>query len=148
MNPRTVRFIVLTVLALAVAGCGKKGDPFLPKSKLGLVVQELQADLSNNTVVLRGRIPLGESAVQEAKQVAGMWLYHTRYGIDAAPCEGCPIDFPGHRQVKGKVLQGDQFSFTVRDKAKQGIHFFQVRLMAEDGGLGPPSNVAKLIVKN
>jgi hypothetical protein len=146
LNTRAAKLIGLVVVTLALGACGKKADPFLPKNELSLVVQQLKAERADGAVTLQGRIPEGTPAEQEAKRVIGIRLYHTRYKVQAAPCDACPIDFPGYREVKDPVLRGNLFSHTVDKRPKRGIHFFQVRFMGEEGALGPPSNVAKLAV--
>jgi hypothetical protein len=146
LKTRAAKLIGLVAVTLVLGACGKKADPFLPKNELSLAVQQLEAERTNGAVALQGRIPKGTPAEQEAKRVVGIRLYHTRYKFQAAPCDGCPIDFPGYREVKDRVLRGNLFSYTVDRRPKRGIHFFQVRLMGEEGALGPPSNVAKLAV--
>ena len=131
----------LVALMALLPNCGKKGPPFLTKSKLSLRVDQLKGEWENGRVLLKGYVR-GENKV--ISSVTGCRVYHAWYPMDNPPCEGCPIEMAGFKEIKEKVVSGDRFNCEVPDVEKKGIHFFEVRLMGRDGAVGPPSDKVKL----
>ena len=136
-------FVFLVSLMVLLPNCGKKGPPFLTKSKFSLRVDQLKAERENGRILLKGYVR-GEN--EEISSVTGCRVYQAWYTMDNPPCEGCPIEMKDFKEIKEKVVSGDRFNYEVLDVEKKGIHFFQVRLMGKDGALGPPSDKTKFMI--
>ncbi|MCJ7686014.1 MAG: hypothetical protein MUO68_17160 [Desulfobacteraceae bacterium] len=132
---------LLVALMALLPNCGKKGPPFLTESKLSLRVNQLKGEWENGRVLLKGYV---RDENEEISSVTGCKVYHAWYPMDNPPCEGCPIEMAGFKEIKEKVVSGDRFNCEVPDVEKKGIHFFEVRLMGRDGAVGPPSDKVKL----
>lgn len=138
--------VTLGLILLSSAPCGKKGPPFLPQRVMPLRVTELKAEREKGGVFLRGRVvgPKGKS--RETAEVEGCQVYHARYSISGAPCEGCPIEYGDPKVIKGELITGEGFQCQVPGIERGGIHFFQVLLIGRDGAVSAPSERAKLII--
>lgn len=143
MNRLSAFLLAAFVAALMafVPNCGKKGRPFLTRSKLSLRVDQLKGEWENGRVLLKGYVR-GDNKV--ISRVTGCRVYHARYPMDNPPCEGCPIEMTGFKEIREKVVSGDRFKCEVPGVGNRGIHFFQVRLVGRDRAVGPPSDKAKL----
>lgn len=135
----------LAALMALLPDCGKKGPPFLTQSKLPLRVDQLKGEWENGRVLLKGYVR-GEDKI--ISSVTGCRVYHAWYPMNNPPCEGCPIEMKGFKEIRGKVVSDDQFDCEVLDVEKRGIHFFEVRLMGMDGAVGPPSDKVKLKIED
>ncbi len=140
--------IILGVASLVLMSCGKKGPPFLPKTDRPLKVEQLKGQWTNEAVLLQGSIPALKGQKKGRPGVTGCRVYHTWYSLKNPPCEGCPIKYPGFQEIRGKILAGEEFLCEVFIEKKEGIHFFEVRLIGPKGAVGPPSNRVKLIIEN
>jgi predicted small lipoprotein YifL len=141
------RFLVIFCLVFPVLlACGKKGPPFLPESNITLTVRELSAQWKNGTVFLVGRIADFRGEKRERSQIRGCRVYHAWYALEKQPCDGCPVDYSGYREINDEVLRGEEFFCEVTLNKKEGTHFFEVRLIGQGGAAGPPSNRTKLII--
>ena len=136
---------LLAALMALLSNCGKKGPPFLTQSKLSLRVDQLKGERENGRVLLKGYVR-GEDEV--ISSVTGCRVYSAWYPMDNPPCEGCPIEMKGFKEIKEKVVSGDRFNCEVLDVEKKGIHFFEVRLMGRGGAVGPPSDKVKLQIED
>ena len=133
------------VFMVLLPACGKKGPPFLPEKKLVTKVDRLTGKWENGKVRLEGYI---EGDDKRRSDVTGCRVYHAWYPMDNPPCEGCPIEMTGFKEIKEKVVSGDRFNCEVLDVEKKGIHFFEVRLMGRGGAVGPPSDKVKLQIED
>ena len=140
--------VVFCVVSLALMSCGKKGPPFLPKTDMPLKVEQLKGQWTNEAVLLQGSIPALKGQKKDTPGVTGCRVYNAWYSLKNPPCEGCPIDYPGFQEIRGEILAGEDFMCEVFVKKKEGIHFFEVRLIGPKGVAGPPSNRVKLTVRN
>ena len=131
---------LLVALMTVLPNCGKKGPPFLTKSKFSLRVDQLKAEKENGRLFLKGSVR-GEDKIVSG--VIGCRVYHAWYSMDNPPCEGCPIEMAVFKEIKEKVVSGNRFNYEVLDVEEKGIHFFEVRLMGRGGAVGPPSGKAK-----
>ena len=135
--------VLLAALMALLPNCGKKGPPFLTENKLSLRVDQLRGEWENGRVLLKGYVP-GED--KEICLVTGCRVYREWYPMDNPPCEGCPIEMTGFKEIKEKVVSGDRFNCEVLDVEKGGIWFFEVRLVGSHGAIGPPSERAKVTI--
>jgi predicted small lipoprotein YifL len=140
--------MILGSVFLALMSCGKKGPPFLPKTDMPLKVEQLKGQWTNEAVLLQGSIPALKGQKRGSPGVTGCRVYHAWYSLKNAPCEGCPIKYSGFQEIRGKILAEEEFLCEVFVEKKQGIHFFEVRLLDPKGEVGPPSNRVKLIIED
>lgn len=136
--------IVIAAMLLALTACGKKGPPFLSEKKIFSRVEQLRAEFENGVVELKGHIAFPHPREKDTSDITGCRIYHTWYALDNPPCEDCPIEFPDHRDITGKVNTGTGFFCQVPVKKRKGIHFFEVRLLGQKGAIGPLSDRAKV----
>jgi hypothetical protein len=130
----------------ATFGCGKKGPPVLPDRELPFYVQRLKADMKNGTVFLTGNVVAPEiEEGSEAPLITGCRVYSSCFALNAAPCEGCPIDYKLHKELRWEG-SGEDFECKLMDISEKGIYFFKVRLLGPNHAIGPPSNQVKLII--
>ena len=137
----TVHLIILSILLLSL-GCGVKGDPFPSTPVMHLIVEDLTAGVSNDTIMLSGMVS-GPYQIKTPMTV--------RYIIEYAyyptlPCEGCPIDFRSIKEGKVIIEEDRLFSTEVIKDKSQGIHYFRVILINAGGGEGSPSDNIKIII--
>jgi len=140
--------VILGVVSLALVSCGKKGPPFLPKTDIPFKVEGLKGRWTNDAVLLQGNIPALKRHKKSRPGVTGCRVYHVRYSLKNPPCEGCPIKYPGFQEIRGEILAGEEFLCEISVEKKEGIHFFEVRLIGPEGMAGPPSNRVKLTAEN
>ena len=139
-----ILIVAFGVFLLTLAACGKKAPPFLPERVMVLRVDRLNAGWEKGAVVLRGSVVDPQGRPQEGGNIIGCRVYHSRYSTEDAPCEGCPIEYGGFKVIKGGVITKEGFHCPVPGIEEEGIHFFEVRLIGRDAGVGAPSNRAKL----
>lgn len=139
---------VLMLILLVLPSCGKKGRPFVRQRQVFLEVKELKAEYESGTVFLSGKAMPVPGQSTPGAEIIGCRVYHSWYKLSEPPCEGCPIEFPGYKQIKKDVVEGENFSCHLGIEEKKGIHLFEVRLLGEKGAVGPPSNRVKMIIKD
>jgi predicted small lipoprotein YifL len=144
---RGLFLVIFGLVCLVFLACGKKGPPFLPESNIPFTVKELNVELKNGTAFLRGRVAGFRGQDRDGSQVKGCRVYHAWYALEKPPCDGCPVDYPGYREINDEVLRGEEFSCEVAVNTKKGVHFFEVRLIGKGGAVGPPSNRVKLEIE-
>ena len=139
--------LVVVVFLAAFAGCGKKGPPFVPGQRFEAKVAPLSAEWKDGSIHLFGPVVNPRENGKIRPGLTHCKVYHVRYDLDDPPCEGCPIRYPDHSKIKGRILPDDVFGCDFPLEKKRGIHFFEVRLIGGNGETGPPSNRIKLVVQ-
>lgn len=133
---------------LALSACGKKGPPSIPEEGFSLTVKGLKAEWDREGVVLTGEIISTSGKTPHLENIAGCRVYHALYPLRSPPCEGCPLDFTGTREISDDVIENSRiFHITLPIRKTKGHHFFQVRLLSRAGTSGPMSDKVKLIVR-
>ena len=135
---------MICLYVFAFAGCGKKGPLSLPKVVMPFAVTQLTAELEDSTVFFRGKIVGQKGQEVSLQDIVGCRIYHTRYAADNPPCEACPIEYQLYKEIKGEVIEDENFFCRVACPKKEGLHFFRIRLIGPDNSVGPPSNMAKI----
>jgi len=143
---RYIVLILLWAILLAPVACGKKGPPFLAKKVISKRVEQLNAEWRNGGVVLKGQIVEPKDQEKDGSNVTGCIVYHALFALEKPPCEGCPIEYRTYKNIEEEVIAREGFSCRVPEMKKRGIHFFKVRLIGQNGEIGPSSNRAKLII--
>ena len=135
--------VFLSLSVLCYGACGKKGPPFIPEKSFPLRVEALKGIAENGSVILTGVVPGAEAG---SLDVAGCTIYHSRYSLDAPPCDGCPVNLTKLKTLRGAVLSGDRLRCEIPEIDQAGIHFIRVRLVDVEGIEGPPSEQIKLVL--
>ncbi|MGD2127610.1 MAG: hypothetical protein PVG99_16145, partial [Desulfobacteraceae bacterium] len=144
MNDRR-SWIPLIVLGMFLASpsCGKKGPPFLPQKAFDIGVEDLQGEWTEGYALLKGNVRGHE---EPKRLVKGSRVYYAQYPLDKPPCEGCPIEYQGYRDLGPEVMTETGFSCKVPARMRGQVYFFKVHLVGKDGVLGPPSKTVQVTV--
>lgn len=140
-----VLFLLLVAFSVPSA-CGKKGPPLLPKRQMSLAVEQLRAEWRDGRFFLQGKITEPKDQIDDPSGVTGCRIVYASYPADDAPCEGCPIDYRGFKEIEGKVIDQDRFACEFSEEKAEGVYFFKVCLMGQKGESGPYSDRVKLVV--
>lgn len=133
---------------LTLSACGKKGPPSILEESFSLTVKGLGGEWDRGEVVLTGDIISTSGKTPHLEKVAGCRVYYALYPLNRPPCEGCPLDFTGTREISDDVTENSRiFHVTLPIRKTKGHHFFQVRLLNRTGTSGPMSDMVKLIVR-
>lgn len=145
MKPIRVFMVgILAACLLAVGGCGKKGDPTLPRKGFSAGVESLAGAWEGNFIVLRGTLE-GVSGPADARdQIQGCRVYYGAYDAKEPPCEDCPVRYHGYHEFGPEVIAAEGFSCQVPGKRRDTLYFFKVHLIGPEGELGPASNRTKV----
>ena len=130
-----------TVFVLSCFACGKKSPPFLTAYPVPPRVDSLRVAWTEGIVSLEGSITR-ESLSEE--EITGCRVFGIWYSIDDTPCETCPVEMKTFQEIQGKVVEGTTFRCEIKKEKKEGVFFFQVRLLGRGGTVGPPSDMVKL----
>jgi hypothetical protein len=141
-----VILFLFCVSILASTSCGKKGPPFLSQRDFDSRVIQLTGEYEDDNVILKGEIVTPRDQREQVSTVMGCRIYYTRYPLENAPCEDCPVQYSDHRDVMEKVIDAEKFYCRFPEIAKEGIYFFEVRLIDRNGIIGPASNRVRLII--
>jgi hypothetical protein len=137
-------FFFISILVLS--GCGKKGPPFLSQRVFDSRVIQLTGEYEEGNVILRGEIVAPGDQREQVSTVMGCRIYYTWYPLENAPCEDCPVQYADHRDVMEEVVDAERFYCRFPEIAKEGIYFFEVRLIDRDGIIGPASNRVRFTI--
>lgn len=136
--------LVLALMLLIPASCGKKGDPFLPQKSTNARVVDLNGAWQEGYIELKGSVqaPSGPDST-----VTGSRVYYAVYPVAEAPCDGCPIEYQGFHTYGPEVVREGRFLCKIPGAVKGNIYYFEVQLVGAKGGLGPASNRAKVVAE-
>ncbi len=143
MRGRVLVRLVLVLMLLIPASCGKKGDPFLPQESTNARVVDLKGAWQGGYIELKGS--LAASSGRDST-VTGSRIHYAIYPVGEPPCDGCPIEYQGFHTYGPEVLREGQFFCKIPGAMKGNIYYFEVQLAGAKGGLGPPSNRTKVLV--
>jgi hypothetical protein len=134
--------LVLTLLILP--SCGRKADPFLPQESTNAKVADLSGAWQEGYIELKGNI---RDVSETESTVTGAHVNYGIYPVDEPPCDGCPIEFRGFHTFGSEAVDKGQFSCRIPGAVRGNIYYFEVQLVGAKGGLGPASNVIKVVVE-
>lgn len=138
-------FVFFLVISFIPMGCGKKGPPFLSVREIPVRVSSLKVVQQEDGLYLKGSV--ADAQAMNESNITGCKIYHALYPLDDPPCKGCPIDYGFLKEIKGNIVSQKDFSCRVSAKAERGIHFFKVRFVDKEGGIGPFSDAAEVTVE-
>jgi len=129
--------LLLWMLVAAAAGCGKKGDPFVPVREFSAEIRNLSGAWDEGSIVLWGDVA-GVSAGKQAKDlIKGARVYYGAYDPGEPPCEGCPVRYQGYYELGIETITGRGFQCRIPGKRKDALYYFKVHLMGPEGSPGP-----------
>ncbi len=131
---------------LVVAGCGKKADPFIPKKKVSQVIRSLNGQYLDGQIVLKGRVMRPGTWRSARSREIRLKVDYSRYGIGHGPCQDCPVDFKKHEMILARISQEGNLVARWPVTEGKGLYVFKLRVMGDDGGLGPGSEIVRVIV--
>ena len=111
-----------------------------------LVVDQLNAEWRNGVFYLQGEIKGPEELMEDPSGVAGCRIIYACYPADNAPCEDCPIDYNGLKEIQAHVINQGRFACELPEEKAKGIYFFKVCLIGQGGETGPYSERAIVVV--
>jgi hypothetical protein len=141
---RVFAHLVLALMLLIPASCGKKAKPFLPQKSTNARVTDLKGDWKGGYVELSGAFSASSDADSE---VTGGRVHYAVYPESDPPCDGCPIEFQGFYTYGAEVIREGRFLCRIPGALRGNIYYFEVQLTGEKGSLGPPSNRARVLVE-
>ena len=144
MRGRLLACIILVLMLLIPASCGKKANPTLPQKSTNAKVVDLKGAWQGGYVELKGSVS-GSSGPDSA--ATGARVHYAVYPQSDPPCDGCPIEFQGFHTYGTEAVQEGRFFCKIPGALKGNIYFFEVQLAGEKGVLGPKSNRAKVVVE-
>ncbi len=144
MRGRALACLVLVLMLLSSPSCGKKGDPFLPQTSTNIRVVDLKGEWQEGYIELKGGV---QDSSGPDSTVTGSQVRYAIYPVAEPPCDGCPIDYQGFYTYGPEVVQQGQFFCKIPGAVRGNIYYFEVQLAGAKGGLGPPSNRAKVVVE-
>jgi hypothetical protein len=127
-------------MMLVFSGCGKKGDPTIPRKGYDARIEQLTGAWKGEFIELRGELRGVEDPEEARENSRGCRVYYGIYDLNEPPCEGCPVKYHGYHEFGVEVITDEGFACKVPGKVKDGLYFFKVHLIGPDGNLGPASN--------
>ena len=111
-----------------------------------LVVDQLNAEWSDGVFYLQGEIKGSGEQMGDPSGVTGCRIIYACYPADNAPCEDCPIDYKELKDIQAQVINQGRFACEFPEDKADGIYFFKVCLIGQNGETGPYSERAKVVV--
>ena len=135
---RVCLVVLLCVLAVAPAACGKKGPPRPPKAPGLPVVKDLQAVVDGGKVRLIWTVPPGSEGV------AGFIIERGKPEKDL--CPGCPRDFEEVRTISAK-RGAASFEEVDENLPGKGRFFYRVTPYDAEDRRGAESNEVAVTIE-
>ena len=141
---RELTYLLLVLMLLIPASCGKKTNPTLPQKSTNAKVVDLKGAWQGGYVELKGSVS-GSSGPDSA--ATGARVHYAVYPESDPPCDGCPIEFQGFHTYGSEVIREGRFFCKVPGALKGNIYYFEVQLTGDKGSLGPLSNRVRVLVE-
>lgn len=142
-GPFLLLLIGLSAAGLMFTGCGKKGPPLPPESRVPEAVAGLTVEGGVEGLILSWRIPERNGDGSPLRDLAGFKVYRKR---EAGDCGGCPADFPLYMDVdmdspEGVRVEGKRVILLDREVEEGGRYRYKVAAYNREGYFGPFSPV-------
>jgi hypothetical protein len=141
---RVLVCFVLVWMVLILPSCGRKTNPFLPQEGTNAKVVDLLGAWHEGYIELKGNI---RDVSETESTVTGAHVNYAIYPVDEPPCDGCPIEFKGFHTFGSEAVEKGRFSCRVPGAVRGNIYYFEVQLVGPKGGLGPASDMVKVVVE-
>lgn len=140
--------VSLILLCILVLSCGKKSEPFLPKSRLPFRVILLSAEKKHGVWTIQGEVTgkIGERGYK-LSDIKGCKIYYSRFSLKNPPCESCPIYYGKIKKIEGSIVKDGHFFCELPWVKKKGIYYLKVRLIGTRNSIGPPSERVKIEIE-
>ena len=146
-QPLSVWIILLLGASILVAACGKKADPFIAKKKISASVTSITARYEKGIIKLDGELLWAGWRQDKDREKPKIRVDYGHYGPRNAPCATCPVDFTNHRIVSAIPTKDGRFVARLEVPEQEGVYLLRVRVVGEDGGLGPPSETGRVKIQ-
>jgi len=140
---RALACLFLALMLLIPPSCGVKADPFLPQKSTKVRVVDLKGAWQEGYIELKGGV--ADSSGTDS-MVTGSQIHYAIYPVAEPPCDGCPIEYQGFYTYGSEVVREGRFFCKIPGAVRGNLYYFEVQLVGAKGGLGPPSNRAKVVV--
>ncbi len=129
--------VLAMILALGVAGCGKKGPPLPPVQEMIAPPVDLKLSLNGSTAILTWF----HGARKGAPPIAGFEIDLATRGGAPTDCQGCPLRFAPLDTTGART-----FEFAVEIKPGTS-YYFRVRAYTGSGVFSDSSNTVQVVLE-
>ena len=137
-------FFCIAWLVLLV-GCGKKGPPSLPDTKAPQSVTSLTVSQQGGDIVLKWAVA---KAAEDEALTEGFQVYRSAEPVSEDSCEGCPVLFHRVAKVALDDMATETRTMVYREPLLPATRYrFKVIPYDAQGGLGPDSNIVRIITE-
>jgi len=133
--------LCLLLLALVLAGCGRKGDPRAPELVLPVAISDLTLRLRDRSVRLGWSHPRKAVDGQPLTDLAAFVVFRKS---TAADCLDCRAAYSERAVInvedEGRFFKRSDYVFTDTELRPGTVYRYRVRVRLSDGSLSGPSN--------
>ncbi|MGB5158021.1 MAG: fibronectin type III domain-containing protein [Desulfobacterales bacterium] len=122
--------MVVMVVVLSVAGCGKKGPPSPPRQLAVPSVNNLESKIEANNVILTWTVP--EAKEKESPPITGFVIRQAKYPLSEEICENCPINYKPIAEVAADFNGNDRKIKYIKQLDKGFKYFFKVTAFSKN----------------
>ncbi|RLB40343.1 MAG: hypothetical protein DRH12_10155 [Deltaproteobacteria bacterium] len=145
--PLIVGIWVALGLFTLIGACGKKGDPFVPEKRLLASFRGVTARYESGKVTFTGDLVGVEKSQDLQRGKIKIRVDYAHYTSNEVPCINCPVDLSEHRITVASVGKDGRFAVGLPVSEQEGVYVFRLRVVGENGGLGPPSEILRLVIQ-
>lgn len=137
--------IFAVMLILAIAGCGKKGDPRAPELATPRVIENLAASSVPDGIALTWRRPTQYVDGTELKDLTSFVIFRKEI---SPTCVDCPVPYRPLTTVdvedQEKFVKQKQYRYVDEEVQPKTTYRYRVSSQLRDGSLSEPSNEVEI----
>ena len=142
------RVLLIAVLALVIAGCGRKGPLVPPEAMVPAAIADLRVEQQGERVIVSWTQPGREEAGGPLKDLAGFRVFRREVLPPGEDCEECPTAYRLIQTVDPEYLQhvvrvGNSYSFVDTGLEPGKTYQYKVVTFKADGSESKQSNLAR-----